>query len=608
MATPNTPYDGKIAIWHWKGDSIVEDSIQAVVNTFKSKAPNVTQLFVKTSDGTQWQGTYDTDRALAIDGPASIKRWSQTLEANGMEFHAWCVPKGRDINAEANLVVQACQQPGVRSMILDVEPYAGFWEGGRSLIRPFMALIRKALPGDFHIGMAVDPRPQHFNSIFPDEWFPFIDSIHMMTYWESFQRPVDEVIDEAFATWRNYGRALFPILQTNASNAEMERARQRAIESHGARGASWWRLGMIGASDWSTINVPIGDYQPSPDQGRYGQSIVVTPEDARFAFGTHTGQPPEQVFDTFRNIKGWNAYYKSTQTQRSQIWTRWDPQISESGWYEISVFVPSTHATTERARYKIHGVKGRSGETLSVIPQQRLINNWAPLGVFFFDANNPTAGVIFLNDLTGESSAEIAFDAIRWRRVLGITPTTQFLSDGFDAPVAIASERATTQMWPGEWFDATGYAVRYRIGTPYEAYHTGVDLNLNEPHWDADAHSPVYAAASGVVTSASRLPGWGNVIVIRHDPLITNGQTVYGRYAHVENMRVQVGQRVVRGEQIAAVGDADGAYPYHLHYDISPTTILQSQPWHWPVLDLQNLLANYADPRQFTIDNRPPER
>ena len=29
-----TPYDGKIAIWHWKGNSISEETIEDVVRTF----------------------------------------------------------------------------------------------------------------------------------------------------------------------------------------------------------------------------------------------------------------------------------------------------------------------------------------------------------------------------------------------------------------------------------------------------------------------------------------------------------------------------------------------------------------------------------------------
>ena len=68
---------------------------------------------------------------------------------------------------------------------------------------------------------------------------------------------------------------------------------------------------------------------------------------------------------------------------------------------------------------------------------------------------------------------------------------------------------------------------------------------------------------------------------------------------------MQLGQRVIRGEQIANVGNGDGAFPYHLHFDISPTTILDTQPGHWPRLDLNNLLTNYVDPRLFVAQHRP---
>jgi hypothetical protein len=263
--------------------------------------------------------------------------------------------------------------------------------------------------------------------------------------------------------------------------------------------------------------------------------------------------------------------------------------LTESGWYEITAFIPDQHATTTNARYKIHRALNRLPETEVSIAQERYFDRWVSLGVYQFDANDPAAGVVFLNDLTGESTKEIIFGTLRWRQVLGLQPTGQFIADGFDAPIGSQLEREGTTVWPGEWFDATGYAIRYRVGTPQEAYHTGVDLNLNKPYFDADAHSPIYSAASGVVTFVGKLMGWGRVIIIRHDPLITNGK-VY---------------RVARGEQIANVGNAEGAYPYHLHFDISPTNILERQPGHWPLLNVNNLLANYVDPRLFIMQNRP---
>jgi len=73
----------------------------------------------------------------------------------------------------------------------------------------------------------------------------------------------------------------------------------------------------------------------------------------------------------------------------------------------------------------------------------------------------------------------------------------------------------------------------------------------------------------------------------------------------VEAMTVKVGDRLKRGQQIAKVGNAFGRFAYHLHFDLSPTTILESRPEHWPARNLQNLLANYVDPKQFILANRP---
>ncbi|NDJ78365.1 MAG: hypothetical protein GYB65_19115, partial [Chloroflexi bacterium] len=534
-----TPYDGKVGVWHWKGDSIAEETIEDMVSTIKRWAPAVKQVWVKTSDGEYWQGQFDTDRDLAIDGVASVDKWVRILEANGMEFHAWAVVKGENVAGESDRIIEVCNRPGVKSMVLDVEPYAGFWQAGKEPIRPLMTRIRRGIGGRFHIAMAVDPRPQHKPRIYPEEWRPFVNSVHLQVYWETFQRDMREVLNEGFSTWADYGLPLFPVLPGAAPVNEMNEARQFVVDRFKATGISWWRFGIIGPVEFPAINHDIGDGDdpdptPPPSQGRYGIEVVVNPDSAQFRAGTHTGQAPEEAFDSFRGTWGWSVKYTDTVPSTSTVWARWDPQLVASGWYEVSAFVPNRHATTTRARFKLHGVLGRSTELEIPVRQASYYNLWVPLGVYQFDANDATAGVVFLNDLTGENDKEIAFDAVRWRQIVGITPTDKYLADGYDSPVGTASERRGSQVWPGNWFDATGYDVLYRSGT---SYHTGADLNMNEPYWDADAHSPVYASASGVVTYADRLPGWGNVIVIRHDPLITNGEVRYGRYAHVEEMR-----------------------------------------------------------------------
>ncbi len=608
-----TPYDNRVALWHWKGDSLGENSIDEIAQTLKRYAPAVSAIFVKTSDGSEWQGAYDQSQTMGINGPADVDKWVQGLAKYGMDFHAWAVPKGVDIPGESQKIIQVCNRPGVKSMILDVEPYQGFYKGGRETVRPLMTAIRAALPGSFHIGLSVDPRPQHYDAIFPDEWFPFVQSVHPQVYWATFQQTPETALAAAYNTWAKFGRPIFPVLQGDTDRPNMDRARRISISTYKAQGVSWWRLGVIGPVQWPAINVTISGTVPdtTPDDGgtsgpgQFGKEVVVKPDARGYSNGTYDNTPVNNALKTFTNNAGWTTKYKATSSASSNVWARWDPELSDTGWYEVSTFVSDRHASTDNARFKLHNVRGQQGEVEIPIDQNRYYDLWVPLGVFYFNADDPAAGVVFLNDLTGENDKEIAFDAMRWRQILSPMPNAQFVADGFDAPIGVTAERRSAKVWPGQWLDATGYGVRYRLGTPQEAYHTGADLNLNAPYYDADAHSPVYAAASGVVTFVGRIAGWGRVIVIRHDPLVTTGQVVYGRYAHVEAPRVAVGKRVVRGEQIASVGNADGLYPYHLHFDISPTTILESQPGHWPKLNLNNLLTNYVDPRQFVARNRP---
>lgn len=177
-------------------------------------------------------------------------------------------------------------------------------------------------------------------------------------------------------------------------------------------------------------------------------------------------------------------------------------------------------------------------------------------------------------------------------------------ADGFDAPVGTLEQRSSAELWPGTWFDATGFAAYYTaVGA---AYHTGADLNNNTPSWDMDRGAPVYAPASGLVTFAGVGSGtWGQMIVIRHDPL-PDGTQVWTRCAHLGERRVETGQRVERGQQIATIGNADGKLNnYHLHYDIAQTDILERSPGHWPGINRDEVLRHYVDPLAFTASHRP---
>ncbi|MBT8460811.1 MAG: peptidoglycan DD-metalloendopeptidase family protein [Boseongicola sp.] len=86
---------------------------------------------------------------------------------------------------------------------------------------------------------------------------------------------------------------------------------------------------------------------------------------------------------------------------------------------------------------------------------------------------------------------------------------------------------------------------------------------MHEGHdWAGPRGTAIHATASGVVTHAGRQGGYGNLIKIRHD---------FGfetRYAHLSRIRVQVGERVSRGERIGDMGNTGRSTGTHLHYEV----------------------------------------
>lgn len=297
-------------------------------------------------------------------------------------------------------------------------------------------------------------------------------------------------------------------------------------------------------------------------------------------------------------------YARTVSSTPSSVWSIWLPDIEASGHYDVSVWAPGQHGTTRSAQYHIHGVVGEKDPIIVEVNQMRFSDQWVSLGIYELDANNPMSGQVNLTNHTGEEGRRVAFAGVRWRKVQPPAPDDVRLADGFDAPVGTESERRAPELWPGEWTDANPFGNYYRLRDSFN-YHTGADLNLNKPKWDSDRGLPVYAAASGTVTFAGRMRHWGNMVVIRHDPLVENGPSVYTRSAHLGRLDVERGQRVQRGQQIGTVGQDEYNGPYHLHFDVSPSEVLFNDPGDWPGLDRRRVLRDYVDPEDFITRHRP---
>jgi len=157
----------------------------------------------------------------------------------------------------------------------------------------------------------------------------------------------------------------------------------------------------------------------------------------------------------------------------------------------------------------------------------------------------------------------------------------------------------------GQWIDANPYLTLYSFGDPVRtAYHTGADLNLNDPHWDADKGQPVHSCADGVVTFAELVPApssWGRLVVICHE--LPDGSVIHSRYGHLAELAVRAGQLVLLGDVLGTIGGAEYGLANHLHFDISHSGILETNPTHWPGSNKQAVLDNYLDPKGFLQAN-----
>lgn len=91
-------------------------------------------------------------------------------------------------------------------------------------------------------------------------------------------------------------------------------------------------------------------------------------------------------------------------------------------------------------------------------------------------------------------------------------------------------------------------------------------LHENRPHEGIDvtapSGTPIVAPATGIVVSAGNDKGFGLSVEIDH------GNGIRTRFAHCSRLAVRTGQRVTRGQLIAAVGMTGLATAPHLHYEI----------------------------------------
>jgi murein DD-endopeptidase MepM/ murein hydrolase activator NlpD len=102
---------------------------------------------------------------------------------------------------------------------------------------------------------------------------------------------------------------------------------------------------------------------------------------------------------------------------------------------------------------------------------------------------------------------------------------------------------------------ASGYGTRIDPIYGTARFHSGMDFASN-------IGTPVYVTGDGTVTMADWKQGYGKCIIVDH------GYGFETMYAHLNEYKVRVGQKVVRGELIGEVGNTGKSTGPHLHYEV----------------------------------------
>ena len=113
----------------------------------------------------------------------------------------------------------------------------------------------------------------------------------------------------------------------------------------------------------------------------------------------------------------------------------------------------------------------------------------------------------------------------------------------------------TPSIWPARGWLTSGFGYRIDPFTSLRQMHEGLDIANRRG-------TPINAPANGVVYRVFNNFGFGLMVEINH------GYGIVTRYGHLSKSYVKVGQRVKRGERIAAIGNSGRATGPHLHYEV----------------------------------------
>lgn len=108
---------------------------------------------------------------------------------------------------------------------------------------------------------------------------------------------------------------------------------------------------------------------------------------------------------------------------------------------------------------------------------------------------------------------------------------------------------------PTEGWFSHGFGWRKDPFTGNRQFHRGIDIVNHQG-------TPIKATADGVISRAIRVSDYGKTVDVSHELGFVT------RYAHMSEILVRPGQKVLRGDVIGRVGSTGRSTGPHLHYEV----------------------------------------
>lgn len=236
-----------LQVWQWGPPYAAERNLQEICATAVSYG--FSGIVLKCMDGLDWAASYFAGQGAPGSLDQVIEQHAYAL-SRGLKYYAGVNPlyfSNGQLDAEGQIYGQLAL--ATDGLVLDVEPYEGFWGAWRPVgyAQHLMQTIRSVAPASLLV-FQPDPRTMRLEELRPEEWIPFCDVIAGQHYWTDFQTNPSQELLNAQQLGHDWGKTVWPTLPGNAPASDFPREMLQDFP-----GTVLWRLGTANAEVLSVI-------------------------------------------------------------------------------------------------------------------------------------------------------------------------------------------------------------------------------------------------------------------------------------------------------------------------------------------------------------------